>query len=136
MIDKSLLKPQTMPLPNDPNIPNPIPLTFGVQYVFQLKDVVLSEHQHTDTNSHFTIVMQGSFEFTQDGVVRSVFQGDIVDPSLSKHSFKSLEPNSVILNIIKYGTTPESIAADILDLQNDLNKISQTIENMKAVIAG
>lgn len=134
MIDSTLIKPQQIPLPNDPNIPNPLPLTFGTLYTFQLANVELLPHKHTDSNSHFTIVMSGSFNFIDNGITRVVKSGDIVDVGLAEHSFESLEPNSVILNITKYGTTAESIAKDILDVKQDIEKISETILNMKALL--
>lgn len=136
MIDASLIKPQTIPLPNDPEIPNPLPLTFGIMYTFQLANIELAPHTHTDANSHFTIVISGSLRFVSGNTERVVNAGDVVNTDLQEHSFISLESNSVIINVVKYGTTSESIQADVNDIKTDLEKLSQTITNMKAIIGG
>lgn len=136
MIDSSLIKPQTIPLPNDPSIPNPLSLTFGTLYTFQIAGVELEPHTHTDSNSHFTIVISGKLIFTSGANRRIVRAGDIIDTDLEEHGFTSVDPNSVILNVTKYGTTSESIQADVNDIKVDLEKLSQTITNMKAIIGG
>jgi hypothetical protein len=136
MIDASLIKPQPIPLPNEPNIPNPVPLTFGMQYIFQLANVELAPHVHTDKNSHFTIVISGKLKFISGTNERIISAGDVVDTDLQEHSFISMEPNSIIINVTKYGTTSESIQADVNDIKVDLEKLSQTITNMKAIIGG
>ena len=132
-IDAILLKPQTIPLPNDPSIPNPVPTTFGVVYTFQQAGVVLTEHTHTDTNAHITIVISGSLTATVAGVDRTIYAGDIINLGTETHSFVSLEP-ATIVNIIKLGVTTESIGEIAAKANATLDAVAAKLANIKAAL--
>ena len=108
-IDTTLLVPQTIPLPNQPHLPNPVPTIFGTYYTFQQKDVVLKRHEHTIDDEHITVVYKGSLTLQQwttvDGVETlveaTIKAGDVINLDTTPHAFISLEDDCHILNFRK-----------------------------------
>lgn len=114
MIDESVYKDPNGIYPDFEGIPNPIPLKFGTYYRFQLPDVVLVKHTHTDENEHYTIIVSGSFTYQETGQEdRTLTVGDIVDTGKTEHGFISSEPESVLINITKYTTEVEPIFTQV-----------------------
>jgi len=130
MIDKTLIKDPNFPYPNDPAIPNPIPLIFGTHYTFQKAGVVLAPHTHTDKNEHVTIVVSGSFKLIEAGVERTVKAGDIINLGQIEHGFTALEDNSVLVNVTKYNTVASATPITIADIKSDLDALSVKIDNL------
>jgi quercetin dioxygenase-like cupin family protein len=106
--------PFIIPASLSPN-PNPanrgagraIPTTFalGTVYHFPQPGDELPLHTHPPgDHCHISVVLAGSFEYTQGSTVRTVKQDDheIIDvPSGVLHGFKALEADCVVLNIRK-----------------------------------
>ena len=131
MIDETLLVTQRIPLPDQPQIPNPVPLTFGTYYRFQRAGVELAEHTHTDKTAHFTIVISGGFEITEAGVTRKVTAGDIVDLGVLPHSFTALEDESTLVNVRKAGITDGAIEAIKAEADVALAQITAKLTALK-----
>ena len=131
-IDSTLRVISEMPLPDAPEIPNPIPLVFGTYYTFQRAGVVLAEHAHTDDNMHFTIVVAGGFTATVAGVDRTIVAGDIIDLGKEPHSFTATADNSVLINVRKVGVSAESIDALKLKANATIDGIVAKLSALKA----
>jgi quercetin dioxygenase-like cupin family protein len=74
----------------------------GTIYDFPEVGDELGRHTHTENDVHITIVSRGRVLVLGDGWEREVSAGAFLDwePGVY-HTFRSLEPNSRIVNIVK-----------------------------------
>ena len=75
----------------------------GTIYDFDNIGDILDMHSHTESDVHYTIIARGSFRVWGDDFDQTVSAGAILDwqPGVN-HGFSALEPNSRLVNIIKY----------------------------------
>jgi quercetin dioxygenase-like cupin family protein len=137
-IDDTLLIPQNVPLPNSPDVINPIPLVFGIAYVFQKAGLALPPHKHTEDLNHYSVVMSGSFKLSVVGQDdRVVKQLDIIDlPANVEHSFVALEDNSVVLNIRQLHTSTKSMQDELDMATKSVTELQKKLGDMlNAIVA-
>lgn len=100
---------------------------YATKYVFEKKGDVLPKHTHTKETEHITIVLRGSLLCKYKSHYRTLEQGDVYDHQIYEqtHELEALEDNTLILNIIKNGTT------DIPDKERTPEELEQIEINRK-----
>ena len=77
----------------------------AIKYIFTEENVILPKHTHNINNQHVTIVLKGKLlcNFENNSIILN--QGDFYDfkEDEQTHELKSLEKNTIILNISKNG---------------------------------
>ena len=82
-----------------------------VIYDFENIDDELPLHTHTEHDVHISIVARGGFLLFGEDWQKEIHTGMILDWEPGQyHGFKSLEPRSRLINIIKKYTTEDLIS--------------------------
>jgi mannose-6-phosphate isomerase-like protein (cupin superfamily) len=143
VIDSQLLVNPQIPMPDHPDVVNPVLLSIGTLYHFQKAGVVLAKHEHTTRNNHSTVVLSGRLEVVEGEARRVISAGDIVflQPGVP-YEFRALEP-AAILNLARLNATAESVreefaqlAAQAQTLQQALDAARSGLDEFMAVVNG
>jgi len=74
----------------------------GTIYDFEVVGDTLPMHNHTELNSHLTVVARGSVKAHSNGWERVLKSGAVIDfPANQPHEFVALEDQTRIVNITK-----------------------------------
>lgn len=99
------LQPSTNPLGRPAGRAQPTPFAMGTVYHFPNVGDELPLHVHPiGQHGHISVVLAGSFEYTEGATTRTVMQSDheVIDvPYGVEHGFRALEADSTVLNIRK-----------------------------------
>jgi len=81
---------------------------YGIRYHFERVGERLNWHLHDRATAHNMVVMRGSVKFQTNEETKVVEAGEIFDFNwYQEHSIVSLDPDTVIFNILLYGEPEE-----------------------------
>jgi quercetin dioxygenase-like cupin family protein len=101
VIEQDLMKNIAMNtfMPDHEDVPNPIPLTFGIYYTFKKAGVKIISHEHPPGKGHYCVVLTGRVKFTKGDKISELEAGDLVScPDGIAHEIEALEPMTRIIN--------------------------------------
>lgn len=138
MISSSLLTCDPTVMPNDPTVPNPITTSIGTVWTFQNANVTLTPVTGQN-NIHATVVIAGQIGVTTTANPTSVTynQGDIIDFVVGDgHQITSLVENTIIINIVKFGTSISTMQTQMQNLTNGLSAIISQLSSLETSNSG